>query len=120
MKFKLDENLPTRAVDALRAAGHDAVHLLDQVAAGLQDAGLAQLTRNEGRALITLDLDFADIRTYQPRDYPGLIVLRPRTTSADDILRLLTRLIDAVAREPVAGCLWIVDEHRIRILEDSS
>jgi predicted nuclease of predicted toxin-antitoxin system len=120
MKFKLDENLPTRAVEVLRAAGHDAVHLLDQVAAGVRDAVVAQLARSEGRALITLDLDFADIRAYQPSDYSGLIVLRPRRTAGDDILRLLTRLTDAVAREPLEGCLWIVDEHRIRILEQSS
>jgi predicted nuclease of predicted toxin-antitoxin system len=38
MRFKLDENLPARAVDVLRAAGHDTVSLLDEVAAGAQDA----------------------------------------------------------------------------------
>ena len=37
MRFKLDENLPIRAVEVLRATGHDAVHLLDQIAAGADD-----------------------------------------------------------------------------------
>jgi predicted nuclease of predicted toxin-antitoxin system len=64
MRFKLDENPPARAVDVLRAAGHDTVSLLDEVAAGAQDATVAQLVQSEGRVLVTLDLDFANIRTY--------------------------------------------------------
>lgn len=31
----------------------------------------------EGRILLTLDLDFADIRVYPPQALPGLVVLRP-------------------------------------------
>ena len=71
MKFKLDENLPTRAAEVLRTAGHDVVHLLDQAAPGTKDADVAQLVRNEGRALITLDLGFADIGTYPPAKGPA-------------------------------------------------
>ena len=61
MRFKLDENLPALAVEVLRAAGHDAVNLLDQIAPGAEDAAVAELVQREGRALVTLDLDFADI-----------------------------------------------------------
>jgi predicted nuclease of predicted toxin-antitoxin system len=120
MRFKLDENLPARAVDVLRAAGHDTVSLLDEVAAGAQDATVAQLVQSEGRALVTLDLDFVNIRAYQPSDYRGIVVLRPRNSSADEILRLLTRLIVAVERETLDGRLWIVDEQRIRVRGESS
>jgi predicted nuclease of predicted toxin-antitoxin system len=120
MKFKLDENLPVRAVEVLRAGGHDAVHLLDQVAAGADDASVAQLVQREDRALVTLDLDFADIRAYEPGRYRGLIVLRPRRASAEDILRILARLVEAIARESPEGRLWVVEEHRIRIRGESS
>jgi len=120
MRFKLDENLPARAADVLRAAGHDTVSLLDEVAAGAQDVTVAQLVQSEGRILVTLDLDFANIRTYQPSDYRGIVVLRPRNSSADEVLRLLTRLIVAVERETLDGRLWIVDEQRIRVRGESS
>lgn len=30
MRFKTDENIPTEAVDLLRAAGHDVVTVFDQ------------------------------------------------------------------------------------------
>lgn len=45
MRFNLDENLPDRAVEILRAAGHDTVSLLDEVVAGAQDATVAQLVQ---------------------------------------------------------------------------
>ena len=100
-------------------AGHDAVNLLDQMAAGAQDAAVAQLVLREGRALITLDLHFADIRAYQPGEYRGIVVLPPRRASAGEVVGLLIRLAEAVEREPLEGRLWIVDEHRIRIRGES-
>lgn len=103
MRFKLDENLPVGAAEVLSAAGHDAVHLLDQVAAGADDASVARLVQREDRALITLDLDFADIRAYEPASYGGIVVLRPRRASADEVTGLLTRLLEAVDREPLVG-----------------
>ena len=120
MRFKLDENLPVHAAEVLRAAGHDAVNLLDQVAAGAEDAAVAQLVQREGRVLVTLDLDFADIRAYEPGKYRGIVVLRPRRASAGEVVGLLTRLTEAVDRELLDGRLWIVDEHRIRIRGESS
>ena len=115
MRFKLDENLPARAVDVLRAAGHDAIHLLDQTAPGTDDATVARLVRREERALITLDLGFADIGTYSPGDYHGIVVLRPRSPSADEVTRLLTRVVGALGSERLEGRLWIVNERRIRV-----
>lgn len=115
MKFKLDENLPVRAAEVLRAVGHDAVHLLEQVPAGAEDAVVASLVQREDRVLITLDLDFADIRAYEPSEYRGIVVLRPRRASADEVVDLLKRLIEAIERESPEGRLWIVDEQRIRI-----
>ena len=117
MRFKLDENLPAQAAEVLRTAGHDAVHLLDQVAAGAEDARVARLAQKESRALITLDLGFADIGTYPPGSYSGIAVLRPRSSSADEVIHLLLRIARAVESEPLAGRLWIVDERRIRVRE---
>jgi predicted nuclease of predicted toxin-antitoxin system len=94
--------------------------LLDQIPAGAEDAAVAQLVQREGRILVTLDLDFADIRTYEPGQYRGIVVLRPRRASADEVVELLTRLTKAFARESPEGRLWIVDEHRIRIRGESS
>ena len=115
MKFKTDENLPVEVVDLLRQAGHDALSVMDQQLAGHPDGDVAAVCQAEQRALVTLDLDFSDIRSYPPEDYEGIIVLRPVLQTISSILRLTTRAVSLVETEPLAGRLWIVDEHQVRI-----
>ena len=76
MKFKFDENLPVELAEELRAAGSAAATVEDQRLVGAGDRHLSEVCKSEGRILVTLDLDFADIRTYPPEEHPGLIVLR--------------------------------------------
>ena len=72
MKFKTDENLPIEAAATLREAGFDADTIWDEKLSGTDDQVVASTSRNEGRILLTLDLDFANIRAYPPREHPGL------------------------------------------------
>ena len=115
MRFKVDENLPAEAVHVLRRAGHDAVMVLDEHLDGKPDAEIACACRREGRALVTLDADFGDIRLYPPKQLPGLVVLRLRRQDRPHVLRTLERLTQMLTTEPLAGHLWIVDEQHVRI-----
>lgn len=78
MRFKIDENVPVEVADLLWANMHDAMTIFDQHMIGELDPKVASVCKSEERALITLDLDFSDIRTYPPREFPGIIILRPR------------------------------------------
>ncbi len=115
MRFKLDENLPVNLVDLFRAAGYDAVTAFDQDLKGARDSTLASVCRREGRAFVTLDTDFADIRTYPPDAYSGLVVFRPSTRSRNPILEIGARLLHALSDTTLAGQLWIVEDSRIRV-----
>jgi predicted nuclease of predicted toxin-antitoxin system len=115
MEFKIDENLPIDAAELLRSAGHDATTVLDQNLGGRSDPDIARICQREGLVIVTLDTDFADIRTYPPERYPGLIVLRLKTQDKLHVLNVLNRLIPALSSEPLQGRLWIVEEERIRI-----
>ncbi len=115
MKFKTDENMPIEAAEELTRAGHDAITVADQQLAGHTDGHVAEVCKAEGRALLTLDLDFSDIRIYPPSDYSGIIVLRPSVQSQKNILRLVDQTICLLAAEPLVGHLWIVDEGQVRI-----
>ncbi|MFO0915654.1 MAG: DUF5615 family PIN-like protein [Pirellulales bacterium] len=118
MGFKVDENLPVEVADILRASGYNAVTVLDQHLVGAVDPMVAGVCKSEDRALITLDLDFSDIRTYPPSDYPGIIILRPHTQSKRDVLALVNKLIPFLdGRERLIGTLWIVQEAGIRVRE---
>jgi predicted nuclease of predicted toxin-antitoxin system len=115
MRFKVDENLHDDIAEALRSRGHDALTVHDQKMRGNPDSRLGEVCRAEGRAIVSLDLDFANVRDYPPSDYPGLIVLRLADQSRRYVLRVFDSVLDLLDRETLAGSLWIVEEHRVRI-----
>jgi predicted nuclease of predicted toxin-antitoxin system len=115
MKLKLDENLPAEAATVLATAGHDVATVLAEKLGGHADPKLAAACKAEGRALITLDTDFANIRRYPPREHSGLVVLRLTRQDTRHVLAVLSRLIEKFDHELLPGHLWIVEEHRMRI-----
>jgi predicted nuclease of predicted toxin-antitoxin system len=115
MKFKVDENLPVETADVLQEAGHVADTVYTEGIAGADDAAIAQICREENRALITLDLGFSDIRSYPPSEFEGIIVLRVTRQDKLHVLTIIQRLTNALTSEELRGRLWIVDERRIRV-----
>lgn len=93
----------------------DACTVFDQDMAGATDISIANVIRNERRVLLTLDLDFADIRAYPPRHFSGLIVIRAKRQDKGTVLAIVGRVIKALEVEVLEQRLWIVDEQRIRI-----
>jgi predicted nuclease of predicted toxin-antitoxin system len=114
VRFKVDQNLPVEVADALRAAGHDAETAYEEQLAGTPDPQLATVIQREARGLVTLDLGFADIRSYPPRDYQGLIVMRPSTQDKPRVLQVFSAVVPLLEKEPLIGRLWIVEDNRIR------
>lgn len=117
MHFKIDENLPAEASIILTDAGHDALTIHDQKMIGAVDAHVASVCKSEQRALLTLDLDFADIRTYPPTEHHGIVVLRPKDQAKSSVLQLLMKLIPLLSTEPLPGNLWILQDNGLRIRE---
>lgn len=115
MRFKVDENLPVEIVEILGRGGHDAVTVMEQGLSGSSDRSLASICQDEGRAIVTLDLDFGDIRNYPPTEYPGIIVLRLLRQDKPHVLAVIQRLLPLFKTEPLAGYLWLVDEDRVRV-----
>ena len=117
MKFKIDENLPVEVAELLRQVGYDAMTVLDQHLGGETDDNIGTICQQEGRIIMTLDLDFADIRTYPPKEFAGLIVLRLTRQDKWHVLEIVERLLSVLEKESPEKRLWIVDEQRVRIRE---
>jgi predicted nuclease of predicted toxin-antitoxin system len=115
MKFKVDENLPIDVAQLLREAGHDVYSVHEQGLVGAKDQVLAEVCRSENRAMVTLDTHFADIRTYPPENYYGLIVLRLTHQDKPHVLEIMRRVLKLFSSEALEGKLWIVDEKRVRV-----
>ncbi len=87
MKLKLDENLSERGRTLLAAAAHDVSTVALQKMASAPDAEVIEACRREGRALVTMDLDFASPLQFPPSRYPGIAVIRlSNRASAADLL----------------------------------
>jgi predicted nuclease of predicted toxin-antitoxin system len=114
VRFKVDENLPREAVALLHDVGFEADTVRDQGLAGSADNIIANAVRSEGRALLTLDRGFGDIRMYPPREFAGIVVLRPKQRDKHSVLGLLRRLVPSFSHEQLEGLLWIVEPDRIR------
>ena len=114
MRFKLDENLPVEAAAALRSAGQDAATAGEERLGGAANAVLLGHCRDEGRVLVTLDVDFANIRRHPPSENTGLVVLRLRRQDKASVLAALSRLLTDLPGTLV-GLLCVVDETTIRV-----
>jgi predicted nuclease of predicted toxin-antitoxin system len=79
------------------------------------DEKIADSCRKESRILIMLDADFSDIRAYPPKDYAGIILLRPHRQSEPQIIKMLETVLPVFQMEPIDGFLWIVEPSGIRI-----
>jgi predicted nuclease of predicted toxin-antitoxin system len=114
LKLKIDENLPAECAEILSRAGFEADTVADERLAGAEDTTIAARSRAEHRALVTLDLDFANIRAYPPAEYGGMIVLRSRRQDKHAVLALVHRVALVLANRAPFGELWIVEPDRIR------
>ena len=115
MQFKIDENLPIEIAELLSDAGYDAKTVNDQQLQGAKDPVLINTCSSEGRVLVTLDIDFSNIRAYPPEDYPGIIVMRVGSQAKRNLIKVFQRIIPLIGSEPLTHHLWIVEETRVRI-----
>lgn len=115
MNFKIDENLPVEAALILRERGFEADTVWDESLSGADDETIANRVRAENRILVTLDLDFSNIRSYPPDEYAGIIVLRLKTQEKSTVLSYIKRIGTALQQRTPDGELWIVQHDRIRL-----
>ena len=74
MRFKLDENMPRDAATRLIDEGYDVETVIGEGLGGEDDPPVLRAATDEGRILLTFDLDFADIRRYPPGTHAGIVV----------------------------------------------
>ena len=115
LRFKLDENLPREAATLLRNAGHDVHDAIEENLGGSADQKIMDACRAESRILITLDLDFSDIRLYPSGEHKGIWVLRPHQQSISSTLGLLESALRVIDTEPAEDRLWIAQPGQVRV-----
>jgi predicted nuclease of predicted toxin-antitoxin system len=114
LKFKIDENLPAECALLFRESGFEAATVADQALSGAQDPVLFDRCLTEGRVLVTLDLDFANVRAYPPGSHSGIVVVRSNFQDKATLISILKRTLPVLMRRSPEKQLWIVEPDRIR------
>lgn len=117
---KLDENLSLAHVNLLRQAGYDADRVNEQGLSGATDERVWERVCADDRLFVTLDLDFSDIRRYQPGTHPGILLIRARSRSASAVTDVLARVTAERSLEDLRGCLAVASRSFTRIRRPSS
>lgn len=121
MRLKTDENLGRDCISLLRAAGHDVATVAEEGLTSAPDADVIAAATHEGRCLVTLDLDFGNPLVFKPSQYAGIAVLRlPPRPALADLQQVVTTFIETMAKEKVAGHLWVVQRNRVRVYREGS
>ena len=112
MRFLVDENLPADVADILRRDGHDVLHVSQSNHRGASDQELWKLAADEGRIVVTRDLDFPLPKDPRP---PGLILFRiPDTFRRSQIRDIVTEFANSDAFGQVEGAISVVSPGRVR------
>lgn len=115
MKLKLDENLSRHLKKSLESLSHDVMTAADERLLSQPDTVIAKAAKDEDRILLTLDLEFGDLRKYPPGKHPGIVLFRPQSFGPLTVNRFIEKFVKETDFGPLAGCIVIVEPARIRI-----
>lgn len=115
MKFLLDMEISPKTADFLRNLGYDAIHLHDLESDRSTDPAVLQMARNEGRILLTHDLDFGELIAASGANTPSVIIFRLRNMNPRNVNRFLKGIITEHRQALEKGAIVSVTEGQVRI-----
>ena len=114
MKFLADMGISPRTVAFLESLGHDAVHLYEQGLGRLSDPAILQKTRDEGRVLLTHDLDFGELMAASGAELPSVVIFRLRDMRPARVNAYLSEVVVEYQEVLEGGAILSVSEGQIR------
>jgi predicted nuclease of predicted toxin-antitoxin system len=118
VNFLVDNPLSPRVADGLRAAGHDAVHVLDYHMHAATDEAIFERAATESRVVVSSDTDFGTLLSLRQAIAPSVILFRgssPKRADAQvaSVLASLPSIEEALRR----GAIVVLERHRLRLRE---
>lgn len=115
MKFLADMGISPRVVVFLKSLGHNAIHLYEQGLARLSDPAILQKARDEGRVLLTHDLDFGELMAASGAELPSVVIFRLRDMRPERVNAYLSEIVVEYQEVLESGAIVSVSEGQIRL-----
>lgn len=115
MKLLIDMKLSPVWTSALGTAGHETVHWSTIGAANAPDAEVLLWAKEQGRILLTHDLDFGAILAATRGESPSVLQIRTEDPTPRHCAELVLGVLRRHADDLLAGALVSIDESRARV-----
>ncbi len=118
LKFFADHCVSNYVISQLRRGGSTVLRLSDYLPADAPDNKVILKARELEAILLSLNGDFADIITYPPEKFQGIVAIQVRN-HPEIIPSVMERLLQYFQKHPdmhhYNGKLFLIDSYRIRI-----
>lgn len=116
MKFLVDENLPRKLPELLRANGHEAEHVGEIGLESASDPQILDTAREQNRVLISADTDFGTLLAESHAQLPSILLIR-RTANrrAFHLASLIEANLPDLTDDLESGCVVVFDAERVRV-----
>jgi predicted nuclease of predicted toxin-antitoxin system len=118
VRFFSDQCVPSEITDALKQKGYAVTLLRETLPINSPDPVVIGKAQQLGAVLLSLNGDFADITTYPPSSYGGIVSIQ-LNNHPEVIAYLMAGLLGFLSDHPeqtfYRGKLLLVEPHRIRI-----
>ena len=116
MKFLVDNALSPQIASGLRSAGHDAVHVREMGLEAAADRAIVQRAIEEGRIVVSADVDFGSILAVERLRKPSVVLFRHRSPRRPDAqLRMLLERLPDLDEDLLAGSVVTFTQTHVRI-----
>ena len=114
MKFLVDMPLLPALSRWLAAQGHDAVHASALGLDRAPDTEILEHAVQDGRTVITADLDYPRLLALAGSAGPSLILFRGGDWSETEIVPRMRQILDRFGESDVTGSILVIERSRIR------
>lgn len=114
LSFLADMPVSGDTVAALRDLGYDVLHARDLGLFRADDEEILQEAVQQGRIVLTMDLDFGTLLAMSGTVCPGVIIFRLPFATPDQVTSLLLATLDELPEDQVLRHILIIEEHHIR------
>jgi len=114
VKFLVDMPLSPELAASLRNQGHDAVHAADLGLSRAPDLEILGRAKQEGRTIVTADLDYPRLLALAQATNPSLILFRDGNWSDAEVVARMGEILQALRPADLAQSIIVVDRDRVR------
>ena len=114
MKLLIDMMLSPHLARWLGDMGYDAVHASEIGMSRASDEKILRRASDEGRVVITADLDYPRLLAAFGTKNTPVILIRGGQFGHEWVKTRLKNLFDSVSETEIVRCLMVIERHRVR------